>query len=375
MLSLAGGVQAQRPRSHGTANKEATRIKRAALVRKLHTVRVKAHAAHARLVSARSHEAIIRTGLRQVRANITGVTARLNFIGNRLSELADSHVRVRVRIADRENELATRRQLLAARIREEYERGDTTYTEVLLQSRSLSDLLSRGYYVRRIVHSDTALMASVRRALDAIQADEHTIEVQQQAEQQLAGQYEQQKSTLAADLQQRGVLLNAAHLRAAQAQQDFEDLEQESREMTGRIRELTGALTESGISLPAFHGHFIWPCAGRITSPFGMRFHPILHRWRMHTGVDIGAHYGTPIHAAAAGVVIMAAYERGYGNCVIIAHGGGMSTLYGHCSVLLVHYHEQVSQGQVIARVGATGMATGPHLHFEVRRNGVPIRP
>ena len=95
----------------------------------------------------------------------------------------------------------------------------------------------------------------------------------------------------------------------------------------------------------------------------------------MHTGVDFGAPTGATIRAAGGGTVLLSAYNRGYGNCVIIDHGGGVTTLYGHCSARLVREGQQVRQGQEIARVGATGLATGPHLHFEVRHNGVPVRP
>ena len=120
---------------------------------------------------------------------------------------------------------------------------------------------------------------------------------------------------------------------------------------------------------------FIRPSDGPITSPFGWRFHPILHYQKLHTGVDFGSPMGAPIHAAGEGTVILAAFTRGYGNCVIVDHGDGVTTLYGHCSQLLVTAGQSVSQGQVIALVGATGLATGPHLHFEVRRDGVPVPP
>jgi murein DD-endopeptidase MepM/ murein hydrolase activator NlpD len=95
----------------------------------------------------------------------------------------------------------------------------------------------------------------------------------------------------------------------------------------------------------------------------------------MHTGIDIGAGYGAPIHAAGGGEVIFSGYRNGYGNCVVIDHGGGVATLYGHCSSLNVSAGQVVRQGQLIAHVGSTGLATGPHLHFEVRHNGTPVNP
>jgi murein DD-endopeptidase MepM/ murein hydrolase activator NlpD len=106
-----------------------------------------------------------------------------------------------------------------------------------------------------------------------------------------------------------------------------------------------------------------------------MRMHPITHQWKMHTGLDIGAPMGATITAAAGGKVIYSGWEGGYGNTVIIDHGGSTSTLYGHCSQLFVSEGQDVQRGQAIAAVGATGEATGPHLHFEIRINGVPVDP
>lgn len=114
---------------------------------------------------------------------------------------------------------------------------------------------------------------------------------------------------------------------------------------------------------------------GEITSGFGPRIHPITHDLRFHTGVDLRAATGAPIHAAAGGVVIEAGRRGGYGNTVEIDHGHGTTTLYAHASAVLVEKGQRVEPGQTVALVGQTGQATGPHLHFELRRNDHPINP
>ena len=115
--------------------------------------------------------------------------------------------------------------------------------------------------------------------------------------------------------------------------------------------------------------------SGRITSPFGPRVHPILGTTRLHTGIDFGSGFGTAIAAAAPGTVIHASGFGGYGNTVIIDHGGGMSTLYAHQSEINVANGAEVETGDTIGLVGSTGLSTGPHLHFEVRILGSPVDP
>ena len=118
-----------------------------------------------------------------------------------------------------------------------------------------------------------------------------------------------------------------------------------------------------------------WPVAARITSGFGMRVHPILRFARMHNGIDFGARWGTPIHAAADGQVIKAGWAGGYGRQVRIAHGGALTTSYSHMSRMVVDPGSMVSQGQLIGYVGSSGLSTGPHLHYEVLRGGTPVNP
>jgi len=150
--------------------------------------------------------------------------------------------------------------------------------------------------------------------------------------------------------------------------QEAESLAAQSAALAAAIRGAQQQAGSTGSGQPSAAG-FIWPCDGVVTSGFGMRW------GRMHEGIDIGCAYGAPNRAAAAGTVIYAGWMSGYGNLVVIDHGNGLSTAYAHASSLAVSVGQSVSQGQTVSYVGATGHATGPHLHFEVRVNGVAVDP
>jgi murein DD-endopeptidase MepM/ murein hydrolase activator NlpD len=145
---------------------------------------------------------------------------------------------------------------------------------------------------------------------------------------------------------------------------------QESKELEKKILALqsNGKYTQGKIGWPV-------PSSTRITSPYGYRIHPILKTKKLHTGIDIGAKSGSAVLAGNAGKVIFAGYYGGYGYTVIIDHGGKISTLYAHNSKLLVKEGDEVKRGQDIAKIGSTGLSTGPHLHFEVRENGQHKNP
>ena len=162
-----------------------------------------------------------------------------------------------------------------------------------------------------------------------------------------------------------------------QMKYDKETIDRKQDESRAASERITRMLQHSGLrNLPVQgSGAMIWPLAGSITSDFGWRTHPITGAQRFHSGIDIGGDYGDPIYAAQAGTVEYAGWISGYGNAVIINHGGGISTLYGHCQSLDVSTGQSVAQGELIAACGSTGNSTGPHCHFEVRVNGEPVNP
>jgi murein DD-endopeptidase MepM/ murein hydrolase activator NlpD len=167
----------------------------------------------------------------------------------------------------------------------------------------------------------------------------------------------------------RQALLDELRGERHEAEEDVDELEEASAELASRIRSAQGTGSASSGSGAAPASGFVWPVDGPITSSFGLRW------GRMHEGIDIGVGFGTPIRAAAAGTVIHAGWLGGYGNLVVVDHGGGLSTAYGHQQEIYVSSGQQVDQGTVLGEVGSTGNSTGPHLHFEVRVNGSAIDP
>ncbi len=192
---------------------------------------------------------------------------------------------------------------------------------------------------------------------------------------------------------ERDRLFGEARVRQADFEGELAALAAQSEAVTETLRARRGLAAESSgsgssdsdsdsdsdsseSSAAASGGQLADPMPGHsYGSAFGPRVHPVFGSVRIHTGVDIGASEGDPIHSADDGVVVSAGWLGGYGNATIIDHGGGIATLYGHQSLISVSSGERVRRGQVIGRVGCTGTCTGDHLHFEVRIDGVPVNP
>lgn len=264
---------------------------------------------------------------------------------------------------------------LALRMAANYRQGPVRYASVVLGSRSMGEMVSRAHVVRTIVRYDAQLIAEIKADRINVlnwkkQADAKATQVTGLFQELAAQQEEEAQDTI----QLRSLLAEAKAARA-QLEDEVAALESDSNAIAAKIRALQDTPLGRARQMIQFSGGFIKPVNGPITSTFGMRYHPILHVTKLHTGVDFGVGYGTPIAAAADGIVIFAGNMRGYGNAVVIDHGGGISTLYAHQSALLVHEGQVITKGTIIGRVGSTGYSTGPHLHFEVRRGGSPINP
>ncbi|HIK24751.1 MAG: peptidoglycan DD-metalloendopeptidase family protein [Thermosynechococcus sp. Uc] len=245
---------------------------------------------------------------------------------------------------------------------------------LIFEAETLNDWLAQQGRLRQVYARDRRHLAALVRDRQQLQQQERQIQMQQHFIQALRQQLQQQRVIYEREAANQRQLI--ARLRSdRQALASIEaQLAHDSAAIQQLIHQRLGYVPRGLPPLPR-SGRLAYPVQAPLTSPFGWRIHPILGTERFHSGVDFGADFGTLISAAEAGTVIFAGWSGGYGQTVILDHGGGMTTLYAHAQRLLVREGQFVQQGQPIAEVGSTGLSTGPHLHFEVRLNGEPTDP
>ena len=328
----------------------------------------------AQLDSQKKEQNKLTAQLRQINANLHNAQAAVNNLDAEISNIEGQIAFTEMEIENKQRDYDGRLALFNRRLKEMYQYGDMNYISVLLQSSSLSDFLTRFEYLKYIANNDQKLLEEVQalqKQLDEQHTSLTTMKTDLEAKKQTQVTKAQELETASAE-QQRVVNEINADVNATWAL--LEETEADSKALEGKIQQLLAANGDSPATAP---GAYIWPCPSskKITSPYGYRIHPIQGYRKLHTGMDIGAKKGADILAAAGGKVIMAQYYGGYGNCIIIDHGGGMTTLYAHMSAYVAKNGDWVSAGQVIGKVGSTGNSTGPHLHFEVRVNGKTTDP
>ena len=254
-----------------------------------------------------------------------------------------------------------------------YETGDIVYLDVLLNSSSVSEFISNYYLIGEIAKYDTQLLENIENQRTQIENIKETLEEKQTNIKTVKKNKE--KTTIALENSKiiRNSYINKLSEQEKQTQAKIDEAQAELNSIESQIVMLTtGNIGEDYVG-----GEFGWPAPGytTITSPFGMRLHPIFKVYRLHTGTDIATPTGAPIVAANSGVVIKSMYTNGYGNMVMISHGGGVSTVYAHGSEIIAKTGQLVERGEVIMKAGSTGWSTGPHLHFEIRINGQYVDP
>lgn len=260
-------------------------------------------------------------------------------------------------ISNKKQEMKNREDGLNERLRVMYKNGSVGFIDVLLGSNSISEFISNLEMIQRIYKND-------REVLETLKKEEKELEELSKKLKEDKAVLDAKKAELDAEMKELNGL--KAELEAAE-----DKLLEEAEALKDKIASITNPDSDYG------GGAFVWPApASRyVTSPFGWRIHPIYGTWKFHSGIDIGAAGGTNVLAAANGTVILSQWYGGYGNCIMIDHGGGIVTLYGHMSKRIASVGQKVSAGSVIGKVGSTGVSSGDHLHFEVQKGGEFMNP
>lgn len=328
----------------------------------------------------------------RISAEVTTLKTQIRAIGARrlklegeIGALRRRIVVKREQIARTEADLNRQRMLLDERVRSSYKQGDFFYLELILDARDWGDLVTRSSLVRTIMEQDDRIIdelgerrRDLERARTSLARDLQTLSIKRA---QIVAE-EDQLRRLRGDRTAK-----LAEQRAAEEEKT--QLLDESKANAERLREIADAEERESARIQAelqrasskgsgkYGGVMAWPVPSsqHVTSSYGSRMHPILGTRRFHAGIDISAASGADIVAAGSGTVIFAGYHGGYGNTVMIDHGDGLVTLYAHQSSIGVSYGQVVDKGQRVGAIGSTGLSTGPHLHFEIRVNGLPIDP
>ncbi|RNB53810.1 peptidoglycan DD-metalloendopeptidase family protein [Brevibacillus gelatini] len=307
---------------------------------------------------------------------------KLDKLEKQMNETKEKAAEAQDQLDEAKERVAKRETLLKTRVKSMYERGNVSYLDVLLGSTDFGDFLTRMEGLQLILEQDTRILEDNIRDKETIETKKKEIEHQLTVYAGMLDEAEALKAEL--DKQYKQSLVVKAELKKKEAaleedleqygQQLIELTRQESAKYAERVRAMSASSTgyKGGkLGLPIADGLF------RFSSGFGMRKDPFTGRSAGHNGVDMAASKGTPILAAADGVVIFAGYSNGFGNTVMIKHSAEITTLYGHIREggIKVSVGQSVSRGQKIAEVGSTGRSTGNHLHFTVYKNDVAVNP
>ena len=309
--------------------------------------------------------------LNNLNAEISTYESEISSLEENLTKISQEIDKVTKQLNIVQENYNIQKETLENRILAIYETGDIYYLDVLLNSNSVSEFISNYYLIGQIAKYDNEILENIERQKVQIESIQKSLTERKQNLQAL----KKNKEKTAISMENSKIIRNSYIAKLSDDEKAMQEkIDKYQTELNSLDAQIT-LLTQLNIGEDFVGGEFIWPAPGytTITSRFGMRFHPVLKVNRVHTGTDIGMPTGSYVIASNDGVVIESAYTTGYGNMIMIDHGGGITTLYGHASELIAQKGQEVKKGDLIMKAGSTGWSTGPHLHFEVRINGTAI--
>ncbi len=357
------------------------------LTNQMSTVQQKMSEQSAKQSDAETVIASVSEQLRVIDAELTQATNELNAIQAERVKVDNNITENERLLAEAQKRLEARESVFYKRVRDIYINGRLSYIDVIIGAKDFNDFANRVEILKRIIDADITLINDIKTEREEITMRKQALEAARAKLVELENAARDKQKVIEQKRAERNVVLERAQNDRATAMQAIAELEASSAQISQMLKQrqaeraaaAAAAAQSGGATSDAGYvqgtGQLSWPVNGVITSPYGYRTHPIFGTTIYHSGIDIGADYGTPVHAADRGTIVYADWMSGYGNTIIIDHGNGMSTLYGHNESLAVSEGQTISKGQVVAYVGSTGNSTGPHCHFEVRINGDPVDP
>ncbi|MEG2733071.1 MAG: peptidoglycan DD-metalloendopeptidase family protein [Clostridium sp.] len=329
--------------------------------------------------------------VKKLDSNLDALNHELDALSGKITDKETVIEQTRVKLEEAKVVETKQYDAMKMRIKYMYEKGESSYLDLLLQSRSMSELLNRSEYIGQISTYDRKMLDKYVAAKEEIASDEARLETEHKELLNLQDQTKAKQDSVeklvnekSSELKKFEAQIDSKEAEAASYQADIKAQEDAIRRIEAEIkrqeeeaRKRAEAAGKKYNTVSIGNIKFKWPCpsSGRISSGFGARSAPTEGASSNHQGIDISAPTGSSIIAAADGTVTIATYSYSAGNYIMVNHGGGVSTVYMHCSQLLVSPGATVKQGQTIGKVGSTGYSTGPHLHFGVRLNGSYLNP
>ncbi len=335
--------------------------------RQMHEMEVRRDEAKKRAQAASS-------SLEEIVGRLSVLQGEANKLQSKSDRLQAEIDQVQAQLDEKKREYDERLKIYSKRLREIYISGQLNYLDVLLGAQDFRDFASRMYLLQKIITRDTAMLEAIDKSAADIRAMRDQLDAEMREIKITQAELQDKKSRVDDMRERRAQVLYRAEEEKEQSEYEYERLLALSENIAAMLRNMeTNGYTLS--EKRGGTGQMMWPCRGEITSYYGWRTHPIFGTTKYHSGMDIAVDYGTPIVAADSGTVVYSGWLGGYGNTIMIDHGGGLVTLYGHNQSLVAGEGKYVSKGAVVAYAGSTGWATGPHCHFEVRVRGEVTEP
>ncbi len=346
------------------------------LSRKLKQVKSQKSRVAAELRATTQKARVVTTDLRTLEARLESLGEQVEETRANLHSNRAEQVKLAENLKQMEVLVAETRAKVRSRLRAMYMQTNGSYISIVSGAQTVGDFVSRSGMLQTIAEKD-------RELFDRYESLTRNVSEKKRQQDSVVRQYEKlrafedrKEAELSDVREEKSIALKQLRSRQAELKKLLQQFQADERNIAAEIAAYNRRIKKNPkTARKPFKGRFMRPVNAPVTSGFGNRFHPILRISRLHAGTDFGARSGSPIFAVADGTVISASYSGGYGNRIILDHGGGLTTVYAHCSSLAVRAGQTVRQGQRIGAVGSTGLSTGPHLHFEMRINGRPVNP